>query len=170
MKLKTKIIILAALALVIIGAVFIWLNRAAVKQFISPQPQATLKEQTTTTATTTQPEPEKTDFGAKVPTDFPTDIPIDKGAAVQQSYGLNYIGQKQLSIVFLSTKTVKENYSLYSDFLKKQKWNILNTYESAKLSSLYGTKESNDINVTISENTSSASIKSQVSISVMKKL
>lgn len=66
MKLRTKIIILVALVIVIIGAVFIWLNRAAIKQFISPQPQATLTEQTATS----QPEPEKTDFGANVPTDF----------------------------------------------------------------------------------------------------
>lgn len=166
MKLKTKIIILVALALVIIGAVFIWLNRAAVKQFISPQPQASLKEQTATT----QPEPEKTDFGASVPTDFPTDIPLEQGVKVEQSYGLNYVGQKQLTIVFLSVKTVKENLSLYADFLKKQNWIISNKYESAELSSLYGTKENNDINVTISENTLSISIQSRVSISILKKL
>ena len=114
-------------------------------------------------------EPKKTEFGTDMPTDFPTDIPIESGAKVQQSYGLNYTGQNQLSIVFLSTKTVKENYSLYSDFLKKQNWNVLNTYDKPTLSSLYGTKEDNEINVTISENTSNASAKSQVSISVLKK-
>ena len=111
----------------------------------------------------------KTDFGTNVPVDFPTNIPLEKGAKVEQSYGLSYEGQKQLSIVFLSTKTVKENYTLYADFLKNQGWNVSNKYESIKLSSLYGTKESNDINVTISENTSATSAKSQVSISVLEK-
>lgn len=118
---------------------------------------------------TTTPEPKRTDFGTKMPTDFPTDIPVEKGVKVEQSYSLNYVGQKQLTIVFLSTKTVKENYALYADFLKKQNWSISNKYESTKLSSLYGTKESNDINITISENTTASTTKSQVSISVLKK-
>jgi hypothetical protein len=115
------------------------------------------------------PAPQKTNFGTSVPTDFPTDIPIEKGAKFQQSYSLNYDSQKQLSIVFLSAKTVKENYSLYSDFLKKQNWNVLNTHDDPAVSSLYGTKENNDINVTISNNTSNASTKSQVSVSVLQK-
>lgn len=114
-------------------------------------------------------EPQKTDFGIALPTDFPTDIPLEKGASVEQSYSLNYAGQKQLTITFLSIKTVKENYSLYEAFLKDQKWTISNSYASTTLSSLYGTKGSNDINVTISKNTSRTSTQSQVSISVLKK-
>ena len=62
-----------------------------------------------------------------------------------------------------------ENYALYTDFLKKENWTVSNKYENSKVSSLYATKESNDINVTISENTSAISTKSQVSISVLKK-
>ncbi len=119
-------------------------------------------------STTTQ-EPVRTDFGTDVPADFPADIPIEDGAQAEQSYSLNYAGQKQLTIVFLSTKMVKENYVLYADLLAKQGWNVSNKYESPKLFSLYGMKESNDINVTISENTSATSTKSQVSISVLKK-
>lgn len=119
--------------------------------------------------TTTTPEPKKEDYGTNMPTDFPTDIPVEKGAKVEQSYSLNYTGQKQLTIVFQSTKTVKENYVFYTDFLKKQNWNVINKYESPKLSSLYGAKESNDINVAISENASDTSVESQVSISVLKK-
>lgn len=114
-------------------------------------------------------EPQKTDFGTALPTDFPTDIPIEKGVTVEESYSLDYAGQKQLTITFLSAKTVKENYALYQSFLKSQKWTISNTYASTTLSSLYGTKGSNDINVTISKNTSRTSIQSQVSISVLNK-
>jgi len=120
------------------------------------------------TVTPTQ-EPQKIEFGTKIPTDFPTDIPVEQGVTVEQSYSLNYVGQKQLTIVFPSSKTVEENYALYADFLKNKNWNISNKYESMKVSSLYGTKESNDINVTISDNTSNPSVKSQVSISVLKK-
>ncbi len=107
------------------------------------------------------PEPTKTDFGEKLPTDFPTNIPIEQGANVNQSYSLDYIGQKQLSIVFSSTKTIKQNYTLYADFLNKDGWTVSNKYESDTVSSLYGQKENNDINITIT--------KGQVSISVLKK-
>ncbi|MCK9345020.1 MAG: hypothetical protein M0P64_02755 [Candidatus Pacebacteria bacterium] len=120
-------------------------------------------EQTTISA-----QPVKTDFGISVPADFPADIPTEKGAKVEQSYSLNYANQKQLTIVFLSAKTVKENYNLYADFLKKQNWSVANTYEGIPVSSLYATKENNDINITISENISTPMIKSQVSISVLK--
>lgn len=155
---NNKKIILTGASILIIAALAVFF---AYIQKNKQQPVVT--EQTATT-----PEQQKTDFGANMPTDFPADIPVEKGIKFEQSYSLNYVGQKQLTIVFLSTKTVKENYSLYADFLKKQNWLILNKYESAKLSSLYGTKASNDINVTISEDTTT-SAKSQVSISVLKK-
>ncbi len=113
-------------------------------------------------------EPTKTDFGENLPIDFPTNIPVESGVKVNQSYSLDYIGQKQLTIVFPSTKTIKQNYDLYTDFLKKDNWAVSNKYESITISSLYGTKERNDINVTISAGTGT-STKSQVSISVLKK-
>ncbi|MEK7554074.1 MAG: hypothetical protein AAB517_01770 [Patescibacteria group bacterium] len=112
---------------------------------------------------------QKIDYGANMPVDFPTDIPIGEGVKVEQSYGLNYTGQKQLTIVFLSAKTTEENYAIYVDFLEKQKWNISNKYASSTISSLYGTKGNYDINVTIHEDEQSPSILSQVSISVLKK-
>lgn len=114
-------------------------------------------------------EPTRTDFGTNVPSDFLPKIPLETGAKIVQSYSLNYVGQKQLTIVFLSTRTVKENYTIYENFLKREKWSISNKYESPSLSSLYGTKEGNDINVTISEAKSSTSARSQVSISFLKK-
>lgn len=113
---------------------------------------------------------QKTDFGKNIPADFPTDIPIEKGVKVEQSYGLNYAGQKQLTIVFPSDKTVKENYILYFSFLEKQNWTISNKYESSKVASLYGVKEGNDINVTISESAlTDNTSKSNISISILKR-
>ena len=119
------------------------------------------------------PEPKKTDFGTTIPSGFPTNIPLEKGLKTEQSYLLDYTGQKQLTIVFLSTKTVAENYALYTNFLKKENWKVGNKYEGEKLSFLYGTYgegEVHDINVTISEHTqASSSAESKVSISVLKK-
>jgi len=114
--------------------------------------------------------PEKTDFGTSMPTDFPADVPLESGAQVEQSYSLDYSGQKQLTYVFMSRKTVEENYTLYTDFLNEQSWDLVNSYESPALSSLYGRKEGSDINVTISEIASSPGLRSQVSISILKKL
>lgn len=113
---------------------------------------------------------QKVDYGTNIPTDFPTDIPIEEGVKVEQSYGLNYVGQKQLTFVFLSSKTTEENYAIYVDFLEKQNWNVSNKYASSTVSSLYGTKGSYDINVTIHENEQNSSVRSQVSVSVLKKL
>ena len=116
------------------------------------------------------PQPEKTDFGTSLPADFPANMPLEKGITVEQSYRLNYEGQNQFSLVFLSDKSVAENYATYGTFLEKEKWNISNKYQSKNLASLYGSKESHDINVTISEHMqASSSAESKVSISVLKK-
>ncbi len=140
-----------AVAMVVVSGIFL------VRTSPEPVPRVTLTEQS---ATPPQ-EPQKTDFGSSLPVDFPTDIPTESGVKVEQSYGLNYAGQKQLTIVFASAKTVEENYALYDDFLTKQGWLISNKHEGQELASLYGTKENNEINVTISE--------TRVSISVLKK-
>lgn len=155
---KRTILLVIASVVVLIAGTFI-MYKQSVDNVAQP-----LAEQTTEK----QIDMQKTDFGSEMPNDFPTDIPLEEGAEVEQSYSLNITGQNQLTIVFLSTKTIKENYTLYASFLEKQQWNISNKYESEKLSSLYGAKESNDINITISEDTATGS-KSQVSISVLKK-
>lgn len=112
-------------------------------------------------------EPIKIEYGKEFPADFPANIPYENEATINQSYSLDYSGKKQLTIVFQSEKTVKQNYEIYSDFLKKDGWNIVNKYESKELTSLYGAKESNEINVTISLD--NVSKKVQVSISVLNK-
>jgi len=152
-------IVLVIIGVVILIAVTFVMYKQSVNNVAQP-----LAEQTPIA----QEEAQKTDFGSKIPSDFPTDIPLEDGAEVEQSYSLNFTGQNQLTTGFSSTKTVKENYTLYADFLEKQQWNISNKYESEKLSSLYGAKESNDINITISENTATG-LKSQVSINILKK-
>ncbi|MCR4286179.1 MAG: hypothetical protein NUW00_04765 [Candidatus Kaiserbacteria bacterium] len=113
-------------------------------------------------------EPMRTDFGASVPDGFVADIPVEGGVMFEQSYSLEYPEQKQLSVVFPSALNVKENYILYEDFLKDQGWNVLNRYESDMVSSLYATKENEEVNVTIGE-LGAGMAKSQVSISILKK-
>lgn len=169
---KTILVVVAVISAILLVAFFtIKNNNIKKQQSVVDQKTIDLSSEPTKEdqAVKTSSEPKKTDFGTNLPTDFPTDIPVEKGVKVDQSYSLNYEGQKQLTIVFPSNRTVKENYTLYEDFLKKQNWNISNKLEKNEIASLYGTKGSNDINVTISENTSATSMKSQVSISILKK-
>jgi hypothetical protein len=116
--------------------------------------------------------PPRTDYGSTTPPDFPSDIPLEQGSAVSQSYGLDYQNQKQLTMVFSSAKSVKDNYTLYSGFLSGQGWNIESTFEDTQLSAVYATRGANDINITIARDPSmlaTSTDRSQVSISILKK-
>jgi len=111
-------------------------------------------------------EPRKTDFGTTLPTDFPTTIPLEAGVLMNQSYSRDYPEQKQLTAVFTSKDEMKKNYDLYADFLKQDRWVMMNTYEGEGVSSLYAAKEKDEINVTVSAGAAGGS---EVSISVLKK-
>lgn len=138
--------------------------------YLNNKKSAPIKQELTTIATLSTTTtgvfiPKKIEFGTSTPDGFPTNIPIEKGATFSQSYSLDYQVQKQLTIAFPSTKTIKENISLYSDYLTKQNWNISNIYASTTLASLYATKEGGNLNVTLSNITIGTSTKLLVSIS-----
>ena len=111
----------------------------------------------------------KTEFKDAPPADFLKEIPLPSNVSFEQSYGLQYKTAKQLTVVFPSPKTRKENFTLYKDFLTKDKWQVKNSTEGKSVSSLYATKEKNDLNITISGNTTDKGMKSQVSVSVLKR-
>ncbi|OHA81851.1 MAG: hypothetical protein A2675_01745 [Candidatus Yonathbacteria bacterium RIFCSPHIGHO2_01_FULL_51_10] len=154
-----KIITASVLVLVVVAAVALAL--------LSPRSEPNAPKSDSNIVLTQ--EPTRTDFGASPPPDFPTNIPLEEGAGVTQSYSLSYTAQKQLTLVILSGKTIKQNYALYADFLANDGWSISNTYESATVASLYGRKENNEINITISADSGGNAARSQVSISVLKK-
>ena len=115
------------------------------------------------------PVPVRTDYGKKVPSDFLSSIRVPERVVLTQSYILEYPDQKQLTITFPSTKSMKHNYNLYKDFLKEDQWVTTNAYESEHVSSLYGTKGNNDMNITITASETEPTTSSNVSISVLKK-
>jgi hypothetical protein len=126
------------------------------------------------------PGPAKTSFGQKLPNGFPTSIPVPQGIDLSQSYSLDYSNasssKSQLTVVFGSKKTVKENYNSYSAFLKKDGWNIVSVNASTTISSLYATKSNfatkskQDINITISQESNfSTTTVSLVSVTVFNK-
>lgn len=113
----------------------------------------------------------KKNFEGNLPPIFLSEIPLEKGILLEQSYGLEYASETQSSIEFYSIKTVKENLVLYTIFLDKEKWRTVSFFQSEKLSSLYAKKENKDIGITISKATSSvnAAVRSKVSINFLQK-
>ncbi len=111
----------------------------------------------------------KTDFGTSVPSDFSSVIITDKGTKIDQSYSLDFAGHNQLTIVVLSTKIIKENYTLYADFFEKQNWVILRKYENSEMYSFYATKNGDNVNVEIIKNMSDASFPSKITVTLFKK-
>ena len=157
----TLVVVLIAIAFIYI---YIYFNLSSLDQspVINPPQEVTTSVETTT-------EPKKTEFGTTVPEDFPTNIPLPEGVAMTQSYSLEYPDQKQLTAVFVSQATVKQNYDLYKNFLEKENWILTNTHESESISSLYGTKDNSDMNITITASETEPTTSSNVSISVLKK-
>jgi hypothetical protein len=183
-RLKILLIILTALMVAVVLFVTVRFGREYLSKPTDTMTGAPSKD--ADTPPKSFPEPKKTEFGDRFPTDFPSDIPVEKDTKLTQSYILDYPGQKPLSIVFPSMKTVKENYDLYRGFLEKQEWNISNKGEDTNLSFLYATKEGMEMNVTISEGMKdsgggilsgsdpskkkeSVSPQSQVSVSVLRR-
>lgn len=143
---------------IIASSVFVYYK----KQNVASAPTNTTKEEVKLNYV-------KTEFKDAPPTDFLKEIPLPANVSFEQSYGLQYATGKQLTVVFPSPKTRKENFTLYKDFLTKDKWQVKNSTEGKSVSSLYATKEKNDLNITISENTTDKGMKSQVSVSVLKR-
>lgn len=124
-----------------------------------------------------QPTYKKIEYSKTTPPNFLKDLPLPSGVSFDQSYGLQYASQTQLTIVFSSPQTVEENFTLYKDFLRKQSWwfSDKDKFESKKLSSVYAHNMNQEINITVSEialkgtPTSTPPMKSQVSISLLKR-
>lgn len=136
------------------------------------------KNQTTAEIHQTPPVYTKKDFKNVIPNDFLQNIPLPKDVTLEQSYGLQYASKTQSTIVFKSPKTVKENYTLYENFLlEKQEWWFSDKMkvQTQKLSSIYSHGVTHDINITITEitdqatTTSNKPLLSQVSISLLKR-
>jgi hypothetical protein len=106
----------------------------------------------------------KINFGTNLPPYFPTGIPIENGVILEQSYGFYYAGQKQVTVVFASTKTVEDNFSLYSTFFTKNGWVTSNQYIANGISTMYVTKGNTELNLVISSSTLN---KTQVSLSLL---
>jgi hypothetical protein len=102
----------------------------------------------------------------QVPANFPADVAIEEGAVLEQGYTLAVADNEQNTVVFTSAKSAKEVYAAYKDQLEKDRWILIADNESDTVSSLYGLRRSDEINVTIVSQKDGGS---EVSISVVTK-
>lgn len=114
----------------------------------------------------------KKEFKYEIPHGMLQDIPIESTSTLQQSYEIAYEKQTQSTFVALSKKTREENLLLYKDFLFKEGFVGLKSYNKGNISSLYATKKDGEaVNVTlvtISTSTVKESYKTSVSVSYLK--
>jgi len=134
--LKT-IILSAALVIVVLGAVYYFLSDRQQPGEESGQPWVTRTEVPID----------------EVPAGFPADLPIEQGAAITSNFSAQASdGRIQDTRAFESAKTVKQNFTLYSDFLTQNGWTITTSSETEMLSSIFATKDSGELAVNISKN------------------
>ncbi len=168
-RLKVLLIILTAIVVALVLYAVIKVGRDYLYKPTEPIITGVAPEATDISSPRNYPEPQRTDFGMNLPVGFPIDIPIEKDVQFTQSYSLDYPGQRQLSIVFLSTKTVKENFDLYKNYAEKDGWNTSSNGEKLEIAFVYATKERMEMNVMVNKDTSTPVSKSQVSISILRK-
>jgi flagellar basal body-associated protein FliL len=159
-QLDAKLIIaIAVIVLVVVGIIFALLGK-------SNSPEASPVD----TVPIVSAEPEREDFGTNPPQEVASTVEVPAGVVATQSYSLKYTDQTQNTYVFDSPFSIQANFDKYEAELKDQSWTIVNQYKSEVVSSLYGTKDTKEINITISasEKVSPDSV-SQVSISVVNK-
>ena len=89
---------------------------------------------------------------SKLPDSFPTDIPLESGAKVEQNYNASVSGKIQATRIFVSAKSLSENFTLYKTWLTKNGWKIDATLDQPSLKVLVASKGSEMINITINAN------------------
>lgn len=99
--------------------------------------------------------PEKTnvDF-SELPTKFPSNVPIESGAKTTQNFEVKSPdGNFQATRGFETKLSLADNLKLYTDFLKKDGWEIKATVDNKDLKMVIGQKAEKSLQITMNENT-----------------
>lgn len=93
---------------------------------------------------------------SQFPENFPTDLPIEKGAEVTQNYtATTNDGRFQATRTFQTAKTLDENYKIYRDYSLKNGWELGTGVDQENIKVVTATKGNLTMTVTISQSTSS---------------
>lgn len=91
----------------------------------------------------------------KLPSKMPANIPQETGAQVTDNFtAVNDEGLYQATREFETSKSLAENLTLYTNYLKNNDWDILSTIDKPTLKSVVGSRGADRLQVTITENSS----------------
>jgi hypothetical protein len=103
------------------------------------------------------------------PQGFPADIPIEAGAKITQNYNATAgNGLFQATRVFDSSKSMDQNFAIYSDYLKSAGWTVVNTLNLSTTKVLAAKKGAANLQITIAQNTVTKVISVSISYSEQK--
>lgn len=108
----------------------------------------------------------------ELPQNFPKSLPLYGQEKIQESYEADYAGAaagqaaRQVSVVFFSDKSMKDNYDYYTKWSADNGWQIANKTETETLKFIYLKKGGEDVNITIMP--AAAKTKAKVSLSYVK--
>jgi len=141
---KAKIVISSLVALCIIAAlVYVLVNTTS----------KTPVDDTTKPDHQTQPKVTRTDVDPTVvPEKVPKDIPMEKGATIIQNYTLATTdGKAQSTRAFKTSKSLADNYKLYTNYFNDNGWTIQNFVDNPKSKMINAVKDETRVQVTLNE-------------------
>lgn len=85
-------------------------------------------------------------------TAFPSGFPVGAGAA---GSGFKYVPanstEQQSTLEYVSAKSLKENETIFKDYLAASSFKIVNKLEDSKSAFYYATKDNNDLSIRIAQ-------------------
>jgi hypothetical protein len=148
-----KVFILLAIACLVVGAAYV-LSVMGGREV----PRSDIKADSEEQSMVTEPVVHKLDVTAattpedKLPQGFPQDIPVNLETIVAGSTsaftGRTYV---QYSVSFLSDRTRAQEYQSYLSFMTNAGYEFGSAGRNPQQFSLYGTKDNDDLSITISE-------------------
>lgn len=90
-----------------------------------------------------------------LPNKFPTDLPIEANAVVTQNYNaIAEDGSYQATRAFETTKSLTENITAFKQYMTQNDWEIKSSVDKPTTKSVVGSKGTQRLSVTVTENSS----------------
>lgn len=111
----------------------------------------------------------RTELSGEAPSGIPVLFTPADNSKITQSYVLDYATkEKQSSVVFEIEKTLSQSLLFYKDLLQKEGWTMANAYDGPQVKSLYGLKQNQEINITMTPKSGTPKV-SNISVSILSK-
>lgn len=97
----------------------------------------------------------------QIPGIIPTDIPVESNAKVTQNYvSTTKDGLSQSNRVYETSKSLADNYKLYTDYMKKNGWEITSTINDENSKMISGRKQNSLllVQMTVNKDTTSKTV------------